>query len=256
MDTIPRIYSRLLDHNLAQKIFAKAVPHLQYQDLLSALIKNDSDSGSKGIADNLTDYLDYCGRSIGQLFSRLEQISVIPAYIAEYKRTKAMARFKVNRFLDIAYHAENFLIRSVALADQMLQFYNAIFALGVHEREVSVRSILQNRHVILSKAYKDIQKLDSHFGKFSKTSNIIIHRARYTDPDLERIEAMLLVSRLDVGRIQRYASTRYRVKVRDYAVIKSGEFDSFLREMFVLIVEVFDKLVSIFEEKYNSFVRS
>ena len=241
MNRATESYQAIVKHPFIVESIQTAMRRLDEKGLISLSPEQRSDHSAEANMDELTYYLDLCGSTIARLLGRLEQICIIPAYISEYKRTKTMNRYRVNRYLDIAYHIENFYIRSTSIADQFLQVYNAVFHLGFPENQVSARTILDNNHIRTSNSYRLIRGMDKDWRLHSSTRNGIIHRGRHHDLQLTSIQMMLLSSRYE-HNLKRYSATRYRVQLRDYSRSKTDEIERYLQKTLSKTLELLSAL--------------
>src|SRR5690606_34214760 len=94
----------------------------------------------------------------------------------------------ISRGDHLTYNIENYIIRLTSLSDRTLQTINATFHLGIDERDVNERVIINNIKVsrtTLSKHYNDFKKsLKDYTGE----RNTIVHRHSFMDKQLKKIQ--------------------------------------------------------------------
>ncbi len=98
------------------------------------------------------------------------------------------SKTEIGRGDHLTYNIENYIIRLSSLSDRVLQTINAGFHLGIDERDVNDRVIINNIKVSRTNVSK-------HFNEFRKTlkdytgeRNTIVHRHSYMDKQLRRIQ--------------------------------------------------------------------
>ncbi|HXH98782.1 MAG TPA: Cthe_2314 family HEPN domain-containing protein [Sphingobacteriaceae bacterium] len=97
-------------------------------------------------------------------------------------------KYSISRGDHLTYNIENYIIRLASLSDRTLQTINATFHLGIDEKDVNERVIINNLKVsrtTLSKHYNEFKKsLKDYTGE----RNTIVHRHSFMDKQLKKIQ--------------------------------------------------------------------
>lgn len=130
-------------------------------------------------------YIHYTGFYFVHLLRLCEQLENSIDLLSNYNYKKIN---KVNRGEHIIYNVENYIIRLSSLSDRTLQLINATFHLGIDEKHVNEKVILNNIKVSrtnVTKLFNDFRKVLSNY---TAERNTIIHKHSYLDKQLKRIE--------------------------------------------------------------------
>ena len=119
------------------------------------------------------------------LISLLEQLKNAVDLFSNYNYNK---KDEIGRGKHLVYNYENYIIRVVSISDRLLQLVNAIFYLGVNEKDVKERSILNNDKIVITQIPSKFKELNKVLNKFKGDRNQIIHRHSYVEKKLKRIE--------------------------------------------------------------------
>ena len=99
-------------------------------------------------------------------------------------------KLRITRGDHLTYNIENYIIRLTSLSDRTLQTINATFHLGINEKDVNERVIINNLKVsksTLSKHYSEFKKsLKDYIGE----RNTIVHKHSFMDKQLKKIQIL------------------------------------------------------------------
>lgn len=247
MNNSRKSLKKVFEHQLLDQVTLDAV--LATKDLYEP---NQLLKVSPKLKRKLTEYefyLSNCGYTIAQFATICNQIVMIPAYIKEYYRTKAMRSYGVTRLHDIAYHYENFIIRTKSLDDRVLQLCNAIFHLGINKKDVNFNLIINNSHILSSSILTQIKDIHNFCDQYGNQRNQIIHQHSILDEDLRRIELMLNTSRRGEPDLKIFAQSQYRRLIKEYVNENLPQLDDFLSKLLIKIYKLFDSLEIIYQMK-------
>lgn len=161
-----------------------------------------------------------------------------------------MADRQVTRLDYIVYHLEGHLIRTCSVLDRALQLVNVIFCLGVPERECRWGVIARNSHVRGTPIASALKTIDDATKSLRDQRNFVVHRGRYSDDALTRIEPYYVVQRSgDEDITQRF---HYLYKRRTDLLIKDKKEELAQSNLLVFsgVSELLAALEPAFEREY------
>lgn len=130
-------------------------------------------------------YINNSSFYLVHLISLLEQLKNAVELFSNYNYNK---KDGVDRGKHLVYNYENYLIRVISISDRLLQLVNAVFYLGVNEKSVSERNILNNDKVIITELPLKFKELNKVLNKFKGDRNKVIHIHSYVKKKLKQIE--------------------------------------------------------------------
>lgn len=133
-------------------------------------------------------YILGCGHSIGHLLSLCSQLDHLICYIDHYAVSSKMRRKGIDRYANLLYHIENYIIRIQSTSDRCLQVVNTIFHLCNARSQCNQRVILENIKVSRTNIPKVMKPLEQALSKYKLDRNTIIHRESYQDESLQKLE--------------------------------------------------------------------
>jgi hypothetical protein len=126
----------------------------------------------------------FYGIHLISLFNQLENSVNL---LSNYKNN---SKDEIGRGNHFTYNFENYLIRVISISDRLMQTINAVYHIGINEKDVSERIILNNIKVTntsLPEKYKELKKI---LNNYSGDRNTIIHRHSIINDELFRIEKL------------------------------------------------------------------
>lgn len=102
--------------------------------------------------------------------------------------------------------------------------------------------------------YRSNELIDNYCNRYGFQRNKIIHQHSILDEDLRHIELMLNVSRQQDSEYKIFASSEYRVLIKEFVKKKVPEINDFLSNILDKIVVLLDSLEPIYKTKKNSLV--
>lgn len=88
----------------------------------------------------------------------------------------------------LTYNIENYIIRLTSVSDRVLQVINAAFHLGVSEKDVNERVIINNLKVARTNTSKHFNEFKKTLQEYTGDRNTIVHRHSYLDKQLRKIQ--------------------------------------------------------------------
>lgn len=192
-------------------------------------------------------YVRACGFSLAHALGLIHQLAQVPGYLAQYRRTSALASREVTRVSDVTYHLENFLIRTQSFQDRTLQLCASVLHTGLDLRSVRYTDMIRNNHVRSTGIQDLLKAINTLCQQYAMTRNQVIHQHGLLDADLRRVELILMGSRA-VEKDRRGAmASAYRFLVGEVASRKTAELDEFTRSAIGLAEELFAALAPRYE---------
>ncbi len=246
MENIETIFESLTSHPLVKTAFQNGVEITRSLELsrpAEVEVKYSRDP------DEYEYYVITVGHTLAHLLGSSEQMMYAVHFLSTFSSTKKIKESRINRSNFIQYNIENYLIRTQSLNDRVLKLTNAVFHLGIDQRNCKFDTISKNLHVRASKIPARLKKLSEILGKYRQERNVVIHHESFQENDLRELELLYLVMEKSPDNdIQDMKSFAYHAKnlARDYVKQKKTEFDGFNRIAFNELFELFNSL----EPKY------
>ncbi len=185
--------------------------------------------------------------TLSHYLGALNQIVCTPAYITEYRRTRALARKGITRASDMVYHLEGFLVRVRICEDRALQLCSAVCHTGLAPNAVNFRTVSRNSIVMSTDIEGPLKELHKICGRYSEARNQVVHQHGYLDSDVRRVEAVLLASRVLPAPRRNAAAASYRFLVNELGRTKGAEIES----VAAALIACSTKLLDAFMPQYQ-----
>ncbi len=130
-------------------------------------------------------YVNNSSFYLAHLISLLDQLKNAVELFSNYSYNK---KDDVGRGKHLVYNYENFIIRIVSVSDRLMQLINAVFYLGINDKDVKERLILNNDKVVTSAIPSKWKELNKVINKFKGDRNQVIHRHSYVEKKLKQID--------------------------------------------------------------------
>lgn len=164
----------IYQHKLVQEILADS----DRFNLLEDSPKESADTEIEYYVNNSMFYLVH-------FISLLDQLNNAVELFSNYSYNQ---KNDIGRGKHLTYNYENFIIRLISVSDRLLQVVNAIFYLGVNEKDVKERSILNNDKIVVTDLPKKYKELNKVLVKYIGDRNKVIHRHSHIEKRLTQIE--------------------------------------------------------------------
>lgn len=147
-----------------------------------------------------------------------------------------------------------YIVSWCTLSDVFAKLVNAVFDLGIDDRDIGLMMVFRNEHVkksglpeILARYIARIKHDD-----FSRLRNDIVHRGVLKDPELERISARLT----HIGLLELFETAKAEEELREVGsdlkaclLRKQTEFTHHLSDTVTMLDEMIEHMVTIFDAK-------
>lgn len=150
--------------------------------------------------------------------------------------------------------AKFYIVTWCTLSDVFAKLVNAVFNLGIDEKDINLMMTFRNEHVKKSDLLKIFNKYKTKIkhDEFKSPRNDIVHRGILRDPELERIGEML--SYIDLLQIFDTTETskileKIKSDLKNYLLQKQAEFKNHLEETLTMLNEMIEYMVIIFDKK-------
>jgi len=194
-------------------------------------------------------YVIEVGHTLAHLLGLCEQMKYAIHFLSSFSPTKQTKESKINRSNYIQYNIENYLIRTQSLNDRVLKLINAVFHLGIDQRNIKFDIISKNLHVKVTPVPAKLKKFGKVLEKYRQERNTIIHHESFLEDDLRKLELFYLVmekSPDDDIQEMKYLAYDTRKLAGDYVKQKKLEFDEFNNIIFNELLELFNILEPIY----------
>lgn len=138
---------------------------------------------------NEQNYHHYVLWYVHNLVSAFERLENVTKYIGDFPKPKSFLKQKITQYDWIQYHYHVYIISIVSLYDIALKLTNAVFRLGLNEREAKVTTVEENLWVISAGVSKSLQSLRTMTARYSKARHLFIHEGDLVKLDeLDEVE--------------------------------------------------------------------
>lgn len=233
-------FDTLTENTFSKKIFRDAMKISQDKKEKTCL-KEDS-------KNEYESYIEAVGFNLAHTLTWFKQLDLSLNLLLDFdcsQRTDTGADY----FL---YNAGNYIIRINSSYDKILQVINAVFHLGISDRNVNEGTITNNlrvkRYIEISSALKNVK---AKLRKYSQIRNDLIHKnSSLSDPALERLEMLYIPEMAEAMKdkymdfdFEEYRSMHVRVQIEK----KKVEFANVHEELATLL----NKLLALCDVEYE-----
>jgi len=156
---------------------------------------------------------------------------------------------EISRGDHITYNIENYIIRLSSLTDRILQTINAVFHLGIDEKDVNERVIIKNIKVSRTETTKHFNEFRKTLNDYSGERNTIVHRHSYLDNQLRQIQ---MFYHLDFSKKllkeKPYFKHFRKKKLTDFIKERKEEYHKTNESCFESMLPIFNDLNSQYEK--------
>ncbi len=251
MDNTDTIFEQLTSHPFVKIAFKNGI------EVAQALETNHAYEVDVKYSRDPNEYEYYVvevGHTLAHFLSICEQMIYAVHFLSVFSPTQKMKEKGINRSNHIQYNVENYLIRTQSLSDRILKLTNAVFHLGIDQRNCKFDTISKNLHVKMTKIPGRLKKLSKTLEKYRQDRNTIIHHESYLENDLHELEMLHLVKskskEYEVQNIEGLTNLTNRL-TRTYVKQKSDEFNKFNEEVFKEVLVLFNDLQKKYEQIEN-----
>lgn len=228
-------FENIYQHPLVQEILEDS----KQFGLLDAPIEGFADTEIKYYVNNSMFYVVH-------FISLLDQLNNAVVLFSNYNYNQ---KNEIGRGKHLTYNYENFIIRVVSISDRLLQVVNAIFYLGVNEKDVKERSILNNDKIQITDLPLKYKALNKVINKYIGDRNNVIHRYSHVEQKLSQIESFyhpvlteLYFEKSSPEEIHEFKEIRKRTLTRFVKKTKN-EFKKTNESCLTSIYPIFDELL-------------
>tara|TARA_R110002073_G_C9489403_1_gene580699 strand:+ start:4172 stop:4894 length:723 start_codon:yes stop_codon:yes gene_type:complete len=227
--------------------------------LVGAILKDVTQFDLKNeLKEEPSEYEYYIRNSafyLTHFISLLDQLKNAVELLSNYDYSK---NEEIGRGKHLVYNVENYIIRIASVSDRLLQLINAIFHLGINEKDVKERFVLNNMKV-------DITEIPQLYKEFKKTlnqndgnRNAIVHRHSIVDKKLTQIEVFYhpelvkeYFEKTDSEEIEKFKLIRKNALSNLIKKTKT-EFNNQIQNCAETIIPVFDLLEVRYKRMINT----
>lgn len=186
-----------------------------------------------------------CG---GELATTCFQLDQIIQFLSNYRSTKKLKEYKINRYDHVVYHLENHLIRITSIFDRCLILTNQVFLLGNTPKNCKRYIIYNNQYVQSTIIVKILKKIEKHINPYRAKRNVIVHQEGYSHKELRILEAFSILEKQGEDFFHQYY---YKGLIDGFVKERKAELVIFNNTLFQLIDDFLTELLKVFEKKYK-----
>ena len=178
--------------------------------------------------------------SVPAVIYNLNQIRQAGLFLSGFRTTKRLKEHEITRLDHIVYHVENFFLRTTGCLDRCLVLVNDALDLGLQPEDCTHRLIRTISHVKRSPIQGVLGEINAIVKPYRNQRNLIAHRARHTDDELDDVILFDLVVRIEPTDEARYH--HYKLRSDRYVAAKQEEIDQVADKLTTACSHLFDKL--------------
>ena len=186
-----------------------------------------------------------CG---GELATTCFQLDQTIQFLSNFRSTKKLKEYKINRKDHVVYHLENHLIRITSIFDRCLILTNQVFLLGNTPKKCKQYIIYNNQYVQGTIIVKILKKIEKHIKPYRTKRNVIVHQEEYFRKDLRILEAFSILEKQGEDFFHQYY---YKRQIDGFVKERKAELVIFNNTLFQLIDDFLTELLKVFEKKYK-----
>jgi hypothetical protein len=152
----------------------------------------------------------------------------------------------ISRGDHLTYSIENYIIRLTSLTDRTLQTINATFHLGIDEKDVNERVIINNIKVSRTTLLKHYSNFKKSLKDYTGERNTIVHRHSFIDKQLKKIQLFYHLELTkgilaDRGKINGFKEVRKKL-LTEFISDRKKEFQKTNESCFETLLPILDDL--------------
>ncbi len=226
----------LISHNFFQQLLKDTEPFLKDAKIVDVeLITTDVIPEVDYYIKNVSFYAIHLLSLCNQLENAIELLS----------NFRFDSKNGISRGEHLTYNVENFIIRLTSLTDRILQTINAVFHLGINEKDINEKVIINNLKVVMTLLPASFNEFRKVLQNYVSERNVIVHRHSHVKKDLYIIEA-LYHTQLSKKMLENNDETE------NFKEVRKGVLTRYLsktkKEFKQINVMCFDKLLLIFDD--------
>ena len=158
----------------------------------------------------------------------------------------------ISRGDHLTYNIENYIIRLTSLSDRIFQVINSTFHLGVDERDVNEKVILNNFKVSRTDLPQHYNNLRKTLCNYTGERNVIVHKHSHMDKQLRKIQ--MLYSEFITKEI-----LKDETHTNHYVEHRKNHLKKFIAEKKIEFrntnEQCFEKLIPIFDDMHKQYIK-
>lgn len=191
-------------------------------------------------------YYYYVFWYMNNLIKAFKRLDNAVKYIGDFPRPKSYLKQEITQYDWIQYHYHMYIVSVVSLYDIVLRLTNAVFRLGLSEKEAKRNTVEDNSWVRSTGVAKLLKALRETAASYTKARHLFVHEGDLIKLDeLDSLDIHCIAIKLNiessfsVGQLK----TRSRPIVSNLLSKMSTEMSSLENQ----ITSLFDKLLPIFD---------
>lgn len=232
----------LISHNFFQQLLKDVEPFLKDAKKTEVELINED------VIPELDYYIQNTAFYANHLFHLCNQLERAIELLSNFRFN---SKNGISRGEHLTYNVENYIIRLTSLTDRILQTINAVFHLGINEKDINERVIINNLKVSMTSLPTSFNEIRKVLQSYITERNVIVHRHSHIKKELFQIELFYnteLSKRMlesDKGENLKYVRTQTLTR---YLSKTKKEFTQINKMCFEKLLLIFDDL----DEQYSS----
>jgi hypothetical protein len=190
--------------------------------------------------------------SAGELVTVCDQMVCAIEFLSGFRKRRMASGGLLTRLDYLVYYLEDYFIRVGMIMDRALQVVNVVFRLGIPEKECRFAVVAMNEHVSHTQVARCLQELEGILKPYRGHRNIIIHRCRYTDKGINKIELFYALEKANLDEKDANLTAEfyplYKMLTDKEVHNKKAELSDYSRTVFDQLGRLFAELLPIFNE--------
>jgi len=212
------------------------------------VLRYDRDNPSNNLPETATEsYAFEIMYSLISINSCLDQLHYSVELLSGYR--KQYAPKGMNRSDYITYGIENYYLRLTSVYDRCLRLTNAVYKLGLPEKECKESTIIKNKHIKDTDIAKHLKLLNKFTSDFRQHRNNVAHNSTYSEEKLDRLNMYYFVTELN-SDIDHFSGL-IKQGADEFVAEKKAEFLKCIQEIEEIVEKYFDSLQPVIVVKLS-----
>jgi hypothetical protein len=234
---------KIISHNFFQQLLKDVEPFLKDAKIADVELIN------KDVIPEIEYYIQNVNFYAIHLFELCKQLERAVELLSNFRFN---SKNGISRGEHLTYNVENYIIRLTSLTDRILQTVNAVFHLGINEKDINERVIINNLKITMTSLPASFNEFRKVLQNYVSERNVIVHRHSYIKKELYVIEMLyhpLMTKETSINKDEAENLNQIRKETLSYYLSKiKKEFKQTNEKCFEKLLLIFDDL----DEQYSS----
>lgn len=241
---------KIEEHPLVCSLCAEIIPRLKSVTAEDLLIKSAKARHAR--APKLTEeqnYNRYVLWYAWNLVESLRRLNNVKKYIGDFPKPKSYLKQEITQYDWIQYHYHMYIVSIISLYDIALKLVNAVFRLGLPEREAKASTVEENLWVKSTGVAESLKLLRRATAQHAKERHLFIHEGdlvKLDEIDEKKLHELYLLG-LYCMALKKNVELPFPISVEMLKDLSKPALNDLLTKMSIEIASVETQIVSVFD---------